>query len=249
MNMQSTDIKDIASALTKAQAAIKPALKDSTNPHFRSKYADLASVWDAARPVLTGNGLSVTQTFANGTGGETVTVVTTLLHTSGQWISSALTLKPAKADPQGIGSAITYGRRYGLSAILGIVADEDDDGNAASGHHEAPQSHAAPAHRPAPQKARSAPQAGGEWRSCPVPKFVKKGQYATVGDLPENDLRWWAANYEPKPWQGKIQEADIEFQKALRAGVAALSATPPGEEDFDPVPASASAEKNETVPF
>jgi hypothetical protein len=132
---QSEQISDLAKALNAAQSKLKPALKDSTNPHFRSKYAGLQSVWEAARPALTANGLSVAQTFGE-TSGEVVTIVTTLLHTSGQWMRSTLTLKPTKADPQGMGSAITYGRRYGLAAILGIVADEDDDGNGASRREE-----------------------------------------------------------------------------------------------------------------
>lgn len=128
---QSQEIKELAGALTKAQSALKPASKDGTNPHFKSSYATLQSVWDAARAVLTPNGLSVVQTFEDGEA-DCVKLRTTLLHSSGQWISGVLTLKPTKADPQGAGSAITYARRYALAAILGIVADEDDDGNAAS---------------------------------------------------------------------------------------------------------------------
>lgn len=149
---QSADLHELAKALASAQAKLKPAIKDATNPHFRSKYADLQSVWEAARPVLTANNLSVAQTFNESTG-ETVTIVTTLLHVSGQWMRSSLTLKPTKSDPQGIGSAITYGRRYGLSAILGIVADEDDDGNAASAHH----------HEPAPAPLKDLPPGWDKW--------------------------------------------------------------------------------------
>ena len=128
----SPDITLLAAALHKCQGAIAHAKKDALNPHFKSRYADLASVWEAAKPALQANGLSVLQGFSGGENGETVTIETTLLHVSGQFIDSALTLRPSKPDPQGIGSAITYGRRYGLSAILGIVADDDDDGNAAS---------------------------------------------------------------------------------------------------------------------
>ncbi len=130
MNKSDT-IASLAAALHKAQAQVEFAKKDAVNPHFNSRYADLWRIWQAAKPVLVANGLSILQTFEK-SDGETVTVVTTLLHVSGEWVSSALTLKPTKPDPQGIGSAITYGRRYGLSSILGIVADEDDDGNGAS---------------------------------------------------------------------------------------------------------------------
>jgi hypothetical protein len=126
----SDTINELAAALSKAQAKVKGAKKDSQNPHFRNDYADLASVWDACRDALTSNDLSVVQTTEAGDG-TLVTVHTTLLHKSGQWVRGALTMKPQKVDPQGIGSCITYARRYALAAIVG-VAPEDDDGNAAS---------------------------------------------------------------------------------------------------------------------
>lgn len=140
----SEKINELATAMAKFQAEVKPALKGSTNPYFKSKYADLQSCWDAAREALTKNGLSVIQggppyLVLPANNGEVVTVCTRLLHSSGQWIESSLTMKPAKADPQGIGSAVTYARRYALAAILGLVADEDDDGNAAT-HAEAKNS-------------------------------------------------------------------------------------------------------------
>lgn len=126
----SEQINELAAALAKAQSQIERAKKDSTNPHFKSSYADLASVWDACREALTGNGLSVAQSAeASGDGGYGVT--TMLLHTSGQWMSGTLYLKPTKDDPQGAGSALTYARRYGLAAMVG-VAPADDDANAAS---------------------------------------------------------------------------------------------------------------------
>ncbi len=128
--MQSESIKELAGALSKAQGAMKGAVKDSANPFFKSKYADLASVWDACREPLSSNGLSVLQTTSFDEKG--IKLVTMLLHTSGEWVSGELPVKPVKDDPQGMGSAMTYTRRYGLSAIVGI-APEDDDGNAASG--------------------------------------------------------------------------------------------------------------------
>jgi hypothetical protein len=127
----SETINELATALAKAQAKIEAAPKDTNNPFFNKKYADLASVWSACRVPLTENGLSVVQTADSEAG--VVGITTRLLHTSGQWIEGTLKLAPTKNDPQGFGSAITYGRRYGLSAIVGIVADDDDDGNAASG--------------------------------------------------------------------------------------------------------------------
>ena len=124
----SEQINELALALSKAQGQIKGALKDSSNPFFKSKYADLTSVWEACREPLTKNGLAVTQTTSPSDG---VVVVTTLLHQSGQWIQGELYMKPTKDDPQGVGSCLTYARRYALAAMVG-VAPEDDDANAAS---------------------------------------------------------------------------------------------------------------------
>jgi hypothetical protein len=128
----SDQINEIAAALAKAQRAMKPAVKDSTNPHFKSHYADLASCWDACRDALTANNLSVIQGAS--ADGERVTVTTLLLHSSGQWVQDALTSAARDAGAQSVGSAITYGRRYGLCAMVGI-APEDDDAEAAQGRN------------------------------------------------------------------------------------------------------------------
>jgi hypothetical protein len=127
---QSDSIAELAAALAKAQGQIKSAAKDKTNPHFKSKYADLASVWDAIREPLSTNGLSVTQLYSNTQ--DSVIVVTMLLHASGQWIKSRGSMPVAQKTAQGFGSSLTYLRRYSLSALVGVAADEDDDGNAAS---------------------------------------------------------------------------------------------------------------------
>ena len=129
----SPTIAALAAALAKAQAKMAGAKKDSTNPHFRSAYADLASVWDACRKELSENGLSVVQVPEMENGGDNfkIKVNTLLMHSSGEWISGDLVMIPVKDDPQGVGSAITYARRYALSAFVGI-APEDDDGNAAA---------------------------------------------------------------------------------------------------------------------
>jgi hypothetical protein len=130
--MQSSEqMNELATALCAAQAEMQAAKKESVNPHLRSKYADLASIWEAIRVPLTKNGLSVAQVFEADHGEGEVLVRTVLMHKSGQSISSALRLPIAKRDPQGVGSAITYARRYGLSAIVGATADDDDDAAAA----------------------------------------------------------------------------------------------------------------------
>ena len=125
---QSSDITALAVALAKAQAQVKGAQKTEDNPFFKSKYADLASVWEACREPLTTNGLSVVQLPGYSEG--VVTVDTMLIHVSGQWIRGTAGTKVSKDDPQGVGSAITYLRRYALAAVAG-VAPEDDDGEGA----------------------------------------------------------------------------------------------------------------------
>lgn len=128
---QSENINELVTALSKAQGAISPAIKDSLNPHFKSKYADLNSVWEACRTQLSTNGLAVIQTMNYDEKGQ-LQLITTLAHSSGQWIKSFLPVLTNKNDAQGIGSALTYMRRYSLSAIAGISTDVDDDGEAAS---------------------------------------------------------------------------------------------------------------------
>jgi len=130
MVAKSDSIKELSAALSKAQAEIKGASKDSANPFFKSKYADLASVWDACRDPLTKNGLSVSQPPS--ADGAKVTVETILMHESGEWMSTALTMTAKDDSPQAIGSTITYARRYALAAMTGVAPD-DDDGEAAQG--------------------------------------------------------------------------------------------------------------------
>lgn len=122
--MQSEQINELITALAVAQSQIKGAKKDSKNPYFKSDYADLTSTWEAAREPLTKNGLAVVQTMEYRD--EKTILVTTLAHKSGQWIKSFLPLTVMKNDPQGVGSAITYARRYALASILNICPFDDD---------------------------------------------------------------------------------------------------------------------------
>lgn len=128
--MKSESIKELALALSKAQGQLEHAKKDVKNEFFKSKYADLASVIDAAKKPLSENGLAVVQLVDTDSDGL-IYLESTLLHSSGEWISGRYPIRPIKTDPQSVGSAITYARRYAFSALTGIAAD-DDDGNAAS---------------------------------------------------------------------------------------------------------------------
>jgi hypothetical protein len=130
----STDISALAKALVAAQAEFSAVPKGSNNPFFKSKYAALPDVVAHAAPVLARHGLAVSQhitaTVTDGKASDSL--ITILLHESGQFIQSTMLLHLPKADPQGQGSAVTYARRYSYMAALGLVADDDDDGNAAS---------------------------------------------------------------------------------------------------------------------
>jgi len=123
-NTFSQEIGKLAEALSKAQAVIEGAKEDAVNPFFKSKYADLSSVWAACKKPLSDNGLAVLQTIENG--GEKIYLVTTLAHLSGQWMRSYMPVIMTKQDAQGFGSAITYCRRYALSAMVGVCPQDDD---------------------------------------------------------------------------------------------------------------------------
>ena len=123
---QSPEINELAGALSLAQGDMDPAKKGASNPFFKSKYADLTEVIEASRYPLTANDLSIVQYCDDGY------VVTQLMHSSGQWIRGRLRLQPKDGTPQGIGSALTYARRYSWQMMVGLGA-EDDDGEAAMG--------------------------------------------------------------------------------------------------------------------
>lgn len=128
-------VKSLTKALIAVQSKLKPVEKTKVNPYYKSSYADLQTIWDSCQKVLADNGFAVSQItcMENGIFG----LRTILLHESGERLDGFYILNPAKPnDPQALGSALTYSRRYALSAMLGIIADSDDDGNAAS--HTAP---------------------------------------------------------------------------------------------------------------
>jgi len=159
----SEQIGELAAALSKAQGQFKPLLKTAENPFYKSNYATLADQWDSVRQALTENGLALPQTteILN----EDLVLRTTLIHTSGQWLSflypvtaKGRTLKDKannpvgeeKPDAQAIGSAISYARRYSMAAVLGLAAEEEDDGEAASGRGK---------QKPQKEQAKESPQA------------------------------------------------------------------------------------------
>lgn len=153
MSNQSDSVAALAAAFSKFQGELESAIKDANNPHFRSKYADLASIREAIKEPLAKNGLSVTQLPMPGEKG-TLRLRSVLLHSSGEWIASEMEMPLAKVDPQGYGSALTYARRYSLAALLGVVQD-DDDAEGAMGRNTP-----AKATEP-PEKPKAAPKSEG----------------------------------------------------------------------------------------
>ena len=128
----SDDIRELAKALLNVQRQLQPAVKDAVNPFIKNKYVTLNSVMDCCRSVLIENGIWLTQYPVPAEPGY-FGLVTKLVHAeTGQYQASLAMIPLAKNDAQGLGSACTYGRRYALFAMLGIVTEEDDDGNAAS---------------------------------------------------------------------------------------------------------------------
>ncbi len=186
MNIQKSEsIGALATSLSLAQGEIEAAKKDSDNPFFKSKYADLASVWDACREPLSKNKLAIIQLPGKDADGYFVDTVMT--HASGEYVASRLVIKPVKDDPQGLGSAITYARRYGLQAIVGI-APEEDDGEESMGRNERKASKIAtpkPEPEPAKQLTDDERKAGN---IAKLRKFI--GDHCTADTLPDYETHF-----------------------------------------------------------
>ena len=152
---KSENIQELIIALAKAQGMLKPAIFNRQNPHFKNRYADFTSCMDACRTPLSENGLAIVQ-YCETIDGQ-LRLITMLAHISGQWMRSEFPLISSKMDSQGIGSAMTYAKRYSLCGMIGIVADEDadDDGEASVGRGKQAQK---PQASPATQKTFISPQ-------------------------------------------------------------------------------------------
>lgn len=201
METMSDNIGELALALATAQGQFKPIERKSTNPFFHSKYADLTAINDGVREALVSNGLAVCQVIVPDA--LRAEVETYLIHKSGQWIKSTILLTPKKQikheigkwpngepkfetitedanDPQSMGSAITYARRYGLSAILSVATEDEDDGNEASKPQKATPK---PEAKPDPPKADAPP---GKTKATTITPEAKSEQ-RSPGNNPEID--------------------------------------------------------------
>jgi len=196
-------------ALAKAQGEIESAAKDRMNPAFRSKYADLTSVWAAIRPALSKHGIAVTQWPVHSTDNR-LHIVTRLAH-DGEWIRALFSVPVQKQDAHGYGSAATYAKRYSLAAAIGVVADDDDDGNGASGKAAPKEAPAAPVAMPA---ANGTPGASKAANRATYDRFTKDIRAAhSLKGLQE----WYKENITeinelPSDWMDELR---IEYNDRL----------------------------------
>lgn len=173
----SDQINEIGAALAKAQLGIVGAAKDSTNPHFKAAYADLQSVWLSCHTQLNENAIAVVQQTRISESGAVV-LVTRLVHASGQWMSSEYPVAPVQNTPQGMGSALTYARRYSLMCMAGVAGKDDDDGNAATipgNFVQLPRETSKPAPKPAAPDLPTVPDVVSV-----IPKQLCKGPFAIL---------------------------------------------------------------------
>lgn len=196
------DIKDLLTALSKAQGKFKPVAFDRSNPHYKSKYASLSAIEEMIKAPLESNGLSIIHILNNNDKGDLV-LETVLGHVSGQWIASEFRLLLSKQDMQGLGSAVTYAKRYALSALLNVSSDEDDDGNAAVAKPSAKKTSTPPSPFP------------DEWpdqHAQPTSQSVKQGAKAAAPKKePPKNLAPGAAQSQPsKPSNPGSDDRSLE---------------------------------------
>ena len=205
---------EIGPALVSALAHLANPPRTAVNPFFKSKYAPLHATLDLVRAALAEHSLGVIQGAASLNG--QIGVTTRIVHTSGEWIESdALLLHPAKDDPQGGGSAVTYARRYSLEAMLGICGEVDDDGNAAS----KPKAVSKPAAAPKPA---SAPASTPKPASAPAPPGGDALRDAKLGFGKHKDKSWRAVEYDYLVWvRDNIDPAKDGYAKAKHGGAVA----------------------------
>lgn len=187
-------------AMAKAQAKVSAAVKDKVNPAFRSKYADLASVWEACRDALTSNGIFVSQWPIHSEDGR-LHIVTRLAH-KGEWIKAHFSIPVGKQDAHGYAGALTYAKRMSLSAAVGVVADDDDDGNVAS-------------HRPAFEPRQAAQP----------PKQEPPPAAATVEPLADQIIRRFNEAESAEAFEELVQRAQARWGKLSMSEKARVSAS------------------------
>lgn len=221
MNTSDT-IEALATALAKAQADMKNAPLNKVNPHYRSKYADLAGIRDATAPILAKHGLTISQFTSMS--GEQLVLCTRLLHTSGQWMEGEYPLPLDLTKPQAMGSALTYARRYAWSAACGIAAEDDDDGNAAQSNG----TKAKPAEKPAWRGPMKVTELKAAMRA--LSERMTGGSLGTTGDLEAVKEEYAAvieqARHDLPDWHEGYDQTAKRLQTTLMVGPAGAGADP-----------------------
>lgn len=205
----SESIKELAGALAKAQAEFGRAQLDAQNPHFRNSYATLTSIVEACRGPLSKNSLALVQTIITKEGKPSLE--TMLLHASGEWMGFDFDLYVDKPTMQGLGSAITYARRYGIQTLLGIVADEDDDGNASEPAR--PQASNGKGNAPAPQAAArpALPKAASDRLADFIVPIGTKFIGQPLKNVPKETLSKWVLSMMDEDQRNPKSGAHREF--------------------------------------
>jgi len=213
----SEERKDLFAAISKAQGEFTTVEKGKDNPFFKSKYAPLDSIIEMIRPILAKHGLSVVQFTDVPEAANGIIIETVITHSTGQYISGRLLMPMAKVDPQGAGSAITYGRRYALAAALGIVSDEDADGNGHTNGTSAAKvatPNRTQAEKPANDTAESHPDCISDaqrkmifakMKGKEIPPEAFKAAFglessALLEKAQMNDVLSWIEDYTPEPF-------------------------------------------------
>jgi len=195
---RSESLVELTKALSKVQAVLEEAKRDSVNPFHHSTYADLSSVWAVCRQPLSDNGFAIVQTIDFQEGVEPLIVETTLLHSSGEWVSSRLAMHPGKDDPQSYGSAITYARRYSLAAMIGVSPEDDDAEQTMSRGQEVGQT-----------KRPTAPQTKAHWCALHQTAFFKTAKMrAYAHPIKGTDPVVWCHEPEVKPEPPQPEDDD-----------------------------------------
>ena len=195
---KSESLRELATALSKAQMEMKNPPFDSKNPFFKSNYASLASVRDTVIPILAKYGLTVIQNVSSSANGVACSNI--LIHNSGEWLeSSPFEVPVTKHDAQGFGSACTYSRRFSLMALMAVVGDADDDGNAAvDNKKEEPR-------KETPAPSSSASPASGAWVSLSVDQQV---QLTDIIACVRNEFNQKGAEAAAKLWSEETSELE-----------------------------------------
>jgi hypothetical protein len=214
MENNANENKAISEALVKAVGELSNVAKTAANPYFKSKYAPLDAIIDATRPVLAKHGLAVIQEplFMEGTAG----VETIIIHKDGASISSTLLLPLKDQSPQGVGSAITYARRYALAAVLGIASEDDDDGNISTGLAKKEESK--PAKSPVREVSKEEAKATATWKNVEITNIKEIQGKKSVFFCVEFDGKAEALTFDKKLYATATDLALVKVDAGVAPG-------------------------------